>query len=222
MIYDFHTHTVLSDGSLSAMELIRRASVAGYRAIGVTDHVGPGSLARVLSEIQQDCALARAHWNIVAIPGVELTHIPPAAIPELARRAKELGASLVVVHGETLSEPVIRGTNLAAVQCPFVDVLAHPGNLSSEEAASASQHGVFIEITTRKSHSKPNAEVAKAALEAGALTLVNSDAHDPEDLLTTELAAATARAAGVHETLVAGILEKNPALLLDRILHSLK
>lgn len=217
MLYDFHTHTFLSDGSLSAMELIRRACVAGYGAIGITDHVGPGSLARVLSEIKQDCALARAHWGIMAIPGVELTHIPPAAIPELARRAKELGASLVVVHGETLSEPVIRGTNLAAVQCRYVDILAHPGALSAEEATSASKNGVFIEITTRKSHRQSNAEIAKATILAGALVLVNSDAHDPEDLLNLELATATAHAAGIHDSLVAGALERNPALLLERI-----
>jgi histidinol phosphatase-like PHP family hydrolase len=217
MLYDFHTHTFLSDGSLSAMELIQRACVAGYGAIGITDHVGPGSLARVLSEIKQDCALARAHWDIMAIPGVELTHIPPAAIPELARRAKELGASLVVVHGETLSEPVIRGTNLAAVQCRYVDILAHPGTLSAEEATSASNNGVFIEITTRKSHRQSNAEIAKAATLAGALVLVNSDAHDPEDLLNLELATATAHAAGIHDSLLAGALERNPALLLERI-----
>lgn len=221
MLYDFHTHTLLSDGSLSAMELIRRACIAGYGAIAITDHVGLGSMARVLAEIQQDCALARAHWDIMAIPGVELTHIPPAAIPDLARKAKELGASLVIVHGETLSEPVIRGTNLAAVQCPLVDVLAHPGTLSLEEAASASSNGVFIEITTRKSHCKPNPEIAKAAIQSGALTLVNSDAHDPEDLLNPELAAATAHAAGIPESLVTGTLERNPSLLLERIRRSL-
>ncbi|MBI2958253.1 MAG: histidinol phosphate phosphatase domain-containing protein [Chloroflexi bacterium] len=220
-MYDFHTHTFLSDGSLSAMELIRRASVAGYGAVAITDHVGAGSLARVISEIPHDCALARAYWDIMAIPGVELTHIPPAAIHDLARRAKELGASLVIVHGETLSEPVVRGTNLAAVQCPFVDILAHPGTLSLEEASSASKNGVFIEITTRKSHRGPNAEVARAAIQSGALTLVNSDAHDPEDLLDHELIAATARAAGIAASQLSGTLEKNPALLLDRLRRSL-
>lgn len=222
MLYDFHTHTILSDGSLSAMELIRRADVAGYRAVGVTDHVGPGSLARVLFEVQQDCAMAKAYWDIIAIPGVELTHIPPVAIPDLARRARELGASLVIVHGETLSEPVARGTNLAAARCPYVDILAHPGNLNSDEAAAASHNGVFIEITTRKSHSSPNAAVARVALESGAMTLVNSDAHEPEDLLTSDLAWATARAASIHESLLAATLEKNPAILLDRILGSSK
>ncbi|HLE81453.1 MAG TPA: PHP domain-containing protein, partial [Dehalococcoidia bacterium] len=33
-MYDFHTHTFLSDGVLSPIELIRRAHVKGYRVIG--------------------------------------------------------------------------------------------------------------------------------------------------------------------------------------------
>jgi putative hydrolase len=222
MLYDFHTHTFLSDGSLSALELIRRACVSGYAAIGLTDHVGPGSLERVLGEIEKDCAMARAHWNIVAVPGVELTHLPPEAIPEMAKKAKLLGASIVVVHGETLSEPVIRGTNLAAVQCRYVDVLAHPGTLSPEEAASASKNGVFIEITTRKSHRQPNAEVAKAAIQAGALILINSDAHDPEDLLNIDLATATAHSAGIPVNMISDALERNPTLLLERLRSTIK
>ena len=38
-VYDFHTHTFLSDGVLSPMELIRRAHDKGYAAIAITDHV---------------------------------------------------------------------------------------------------------------------------------------------------------------------------------------
>lgn len=222
MLCDFHTHTFLSDGCLSALELIRRANVAGYGTIAITDHVGAGSMARVIAEIKEDCAMAREHWGITAIPGVELTHIPPATIPDLAQKAKDLGACLVVVHGETLSEPVIHGTNLAAVKCPNVDILAHPGKLTSEEAGLASRNGVFIEITTRKSHRHPNPEIAKAAILSDALMLVNSDAHNPEDLLNPDLVVSTLRAAGIPESLMAGIIENNPALLLERVRRLLK
>ncbi len=38
MLYDFHTHTTLSDGVLLPMELIRRAIVNGYSALGISDH----------------------------------------------------------------------------------------------------------------------------------------------------------------------------------------
>ena len=44
-------HTFLSDGVLSPVELIRRAHVAGYRVMAITDHVGAGNLEYVLNTL---------------------------------------------------------------------------------------------------------------------------------------------------------------------------
>ena len=57
-MYDFHTHTFLSDGVLSPIELIRRALVRGYKAIAVTDHVGLGNVEYVLKILVIDCEQA--------------------------------------------------------------------------------------------------------------------------------------------------------------------
>jgi putative hydrolase len=217
MVFDFHTHSTLSDGALSPLELIRRAAVNGYRAIAVTDHCGPGSLARLIAETAEDCALAQAHWGIVALAGVELTHLPPAAIDEAARRAKTLGARIVVVHGETLTEPVEPGTNLAAVRSRHVDILAHPGFLSDEEARLAAQNGVFLEISARQSHALANGHVARTAVRADAGLLVCSDAHAPADLLTAEWAKLVARGAGMNERQMRAALEKSPRVLVRKI-----
>jgi len=75
-MYDFHTHTFLSDGVLSPIELIRRALVRGYKAIGVTDHVGIGNIEYVVKTLVVDCANATDRWDILAMPGVEITHVP--------------------------------------------------------------------------------------------------------------------------------------------------
>lgn len=217
MLYDFHTHTFHSDGVLSPIELIRRAFVKGYSAIAITDHVALGSLGRVINETSDDCALARAHWNILAIPGVELTHLPPQAISEVAQEAKEMGARLVIVHGETSTEPVEQGTNLAAVQSPYVDILAHPGLITTEEAALAAQNNVFIELTSRTAHSTTNAHVAFISQKAQARLLVNSDAHNEDDLLTPALAEAVLHQAGLGEHHYEQILNRNPLLLIDKV-----
>lgn len=220
MLYDFHTHTFYSDGVLSPIELIRRAFVKGYSAIAITDHVALGSLGRVINETSDDCALARAHWNILAIPGVELTHLPPQAISEVAQKAKEMGAWLVIVHGETSTEPVEQGTNLAAVQSPYVDILAHPGLITTEEAALAAQNNVFIELTSRTGHSATNAHVALISQEAQARLLVSSDAHNEDDLLTPALAEAVLHQAGLGEHHYEQILNRNPLLLIDKVNRS--
>lgn len=217
MVYDFHSHTSLSDGSLSPIELIRRAQVMDHKAIALTDHAGIGYLERIIREVAEDCALARAHWDILAIPGVELTHIPSHAIADAARRAKELGAWLVVVHGESIIEPVENGTNIAALQCPYVDILAHPGLITIEEAKLAATTGVFLEISARKGHSLSNGHIFQTARLAGAKLLLNSDAHDEQDLLSPHLARQIALGAGLSEEEVYEILENNPHALLRRL-----
>lgn len=217
MVYDFHTHSFLSDGELSPIELIRRAIMQGYRSIAITDHASPANMEHVIRGVSADCALARREWNFLAIPGVELTHIPASAIGEAANLAKKLGAWIVVVHGETIAEPVEKGTNHAAVTSRSVDILAHPGFLSGEEAKIAAASGIFIEVTARKGHSLTNGYVASLAQRYGIKLLLNSDAHSNEDLLTRPLATAIARGAGLGRTLQKQTLSINPKLLLQKL-----
>jgi len=200
------------------VELIRRAQAADYRAIALTDHAGIGYLDRIISEITRDCALARAHWDIIAIPGVELTYIPPQAIADASRHAKELGAWLVVIHGESITEPMVeKGTNLAALQCSYVDILAHPGLITVEEAELAATSGVFLEISARKGHSLTNGHIAQTARLTGAKLLLNSDAHNETDLLSPQLAHQIARGAGLNEEEINETLITNPHALLKRL-----
>ncbi len=217
MVYDFHTHSLLSDGTLSPMELIRRALVRGYRAIAVTDHASPGEMSRIIGETAEVCAFARAHWDILAIPGIEITHTPAGAIAEAARRAKELGAWIVVVHGETIVEPVEPGTNLAALRSPDVDILAHPGFITPEEAGIAAASSIFLEISARSGHSLTNGYVASIAQQYGARLLVDSDAHCVEDLLTDSLAEAICRGSGLDGDACRQTLTANPEALIRRL-----
>ncbi len=216
MLFDFHTHTTLSDGVLLPMELIRRAIVNSYRALGISDHVSASTMARVIKEVSADCELARKHWGFVALVGVELTHVPPDAIPQLAAEAKALGAQYVVVHGESPVEPVSPGTNLAACQCSDVDLLAHPGLITIEAAEAAAENEIFLELTARQGHCLGNGLVAKVAQQAGAAMLVNTDAHEPGDLLTQDLAVTVAAGAGLNEQQMEQVLIENPRKLLAR------
>lgn len=217
MLCDFHTHTFLSDGELSPMELIRRAAVSGYGAIGITDHAGPGNLEFLTRMLEPECESARRNWNIQAFGGVELTHLPPGEIAGCAHRARELGARLVVVHGETPVEPVPQGTNRAAVLCPDVDVLAHPGLIDEETARIAAESGVFVEITCRSGHSLSNGHVATMARRFGFRVVINTDTHAPQNLMTPEFALKVARCAGLSDEEAAVALGANAQALLERI-----
>ena len=216
MLYDFHTHSYLSDGVLAPMELIRRCIHNGYTAMAIADHVASGTMQRTIEETRGDAVLAAERWDFTCLVAVEITHTPASAIAELAARARDLGAELVIVHGETIVEPVEPGTNLAAVSCPQVDMLAHPGLLTEEEASLAEENDVFLEITRRHGHCLTNGLVVERALEAGARLVVSSDGHAPGDYLTEELARQAALGAGVPESEIRQVLENNPQELLRR------
>ncbi len=217
MVYDFQTQSFLSDGVLSPIELIRRAHHNGYEAIAITDHVGMGGVGPLLERLAEDCRIAREEWDIIAIPGVELTHLPPNRIAEAAARSRDAGAVLVLVHGETPVEPVLPGTNHASVSCADVDVLGHPGLITDEDAALAVENGVYLELSSRRGHSLANGHVALAAQRTGAKLLVNSDAHAPEDLLTEKLAWTTAIGAGLQTDEAVKATKDNPRVLLGTL-----
>jgi len=216
-VYDFHTHTFLSDGVLAPTELIRRAYVAGYQVMAVTDHVGPGNLELVLKTLIADCEMASKRWDILALPGVEITYAPKDDIDLMAREARRLGAKVVNVHGETIVEPVEPGTNLAAVSSEHVDILAHPGLITGDEAGIAARNGIFLEVSARRGHSTANGHVVKAANQAGARLVLNSDAHGPEDLLSEEFAMSVALGAGLDREEAESLLGAAPLQLLDKV-----
>ncbi len=192
---DFHTHTLMSDGVLLPSELARRASVIGYEAMAVTDHVDASNIKAVLDNILLFCDSFDSS-DITVVPGVELTHIPPDQMGDMIARARELGAKIVVCHGETVVEPVRCGTNRASIE-GGADILAHPGLVTEEDARLAAETGVHFEITARKGHSITNGHVASVAKRFGVKMVLNTDAHAPSDLITDEFARLVALGAGL-------------------------
>jgi histidinol phosphatase-like PHP family hydrolase len=205
---DLHTHTIFSDGELIPSELVRRAVVKGYTAIGLTDHVDFTNIEFVLSGVSKAKYLEDV-LDIRILVGVELTHVPPEKLDKLMTLARRLGADIVVVHGETPVEPVCPGTNLAAIKAG-ADILAHPGFLSIEEAELARDSDVCLEITSRLGHNITNGHVVRMAKKAGAKMLVDTDAHSPDDLIDTHRAIQIAIGAGLESDEAMDIVTKHP------------
>lgn len=195
---DLHTHTLFSDGELLPSELVQRAERLGLRGIALTDHMDMSNLDFALPRLLGAVRELNHHHEIVSIAGVELTHVPPALIGPLTRMARDYGAHIVVVHGETLAEPVAEGTNQAALEAG-VDLLAHPGLITPEQAELAAQKGVLLEISARKGHCLANGHVARLARAAGADMVINTDSHAPSDLIDRDQARRVAMGAGLAE-----------------------
>ena len=161
------------------------------------------------------CESLSASVQVKVVAGAEITHVPPPQIADLAEKLREWGARVVVLHGETVVEPVAKGTNVAGLTSG-IDILAHPGLISEEEANLAAERGIYLELTSRKGHSITNGHVARMALRCGASLLLSTDAHEPGDLFSREVWLQTALGAGLPQEQVEA-LRRNAEDMLRRV-----
>ncbi len=207
---DLHMHTVFSDGELIPAELTRRAEAMGHKAIAITDHVDQSNVEHVAESIVRFCAEDR--HAIKVLPGVEITHVTPGRIADVAKRARAAGAKIIVVHGETIVEPVEPGTNDAAIDAG-ITILAHPGLITAAVAKKAAAAGVFLEISGRSGHGFSNGHVARTALEAGAKMVFDTDSHSPRDLMDRAMAMKVMLSAGLTNALAEEIFINSQRLV---------
>ncbi len=194
---DLHMHSFLSDGVLVPSELARRCEEMGFKAIAITDHVDSSNIRSVVKKLVNACDEINKYWRINAIPGLEITHTPIEAISSLVKEGRDLGGKIVVLHGETIVEPVLKGTNHAGMLAD-IDILAHPGLIDEEDAKIAAEKNIYLEISGRRGHSFTNGYVAQMALKTGAPLIFNSDSHTPGDLLSKEMATRIMEGAGLQ------------------------
>ena len=212
---DLHTHSIFSDGELIPAELVRRAVALGHDAIAITDHVDMTNVEFVVKNVVKAAELSSD--EIQVIPGVEITHVPPSKMDEVIADARRFGAQIIVVHGETVTEPVAKGTDMAAVMNPEVDVLGHPGFITEEEAQIAKDNDVALEITGRGGHNITNGHVVNMARLVGAKMVINSDTHAPENLMDEDSARKVAFGAGMTRSEVDLAINVTPFDIIKHI-----
>ncbi len=196
-MFDLHVHSVFSDGELIPSEIVRRMAEIGNEGFAITDHADFSNIPYILSNLNR----LREHlefYEIEFLIGVEITHVPPKLIGRAVELSWKEGAEIVIVHGETIAEPVKEGTNSYALD-EEINILAHPGLISEEDAEKAKENGIYLEISARKGHCLTNGHVAKIAERIGCELVVNSDAHSPSDFINTDFAVRVLRGAGITD-----------------------
>lgn len=182
-MYNLHSHSLLSDGCLLPSEIAMRYLDKGYKVIAITDHADYSNI-----EFATEAVLGFvSHWPkkfpIRVLPGIELTHLPPEQFRPLAKYARKKGIKIIIGHGESIVEPVAKGTNRAALEAD-IDILAHPGLISDTEVKLAAKKNIFLEITSRGGHNTTNRHVAQASLKFGAKLILSHDSHQPRDIIS--------------------------------------
>ena len=194
---DLHLHSIFSDGELLPSELIRRMAALGNEGMAITDHADFSNIPQIMDALGRMKEF-RDDYELKVLFGVELTHIPPELIGRAVELALKEGAEVVVVHGETIAEPVKEGTNFYALN-EEIDILAHPGLIDERSLELASANKVLLEITSRKGDCLTNGYVARKAEEFGCLLAINTDAHSPSDLISIETAKGVCKGAGIED-----------------------
>jgi len=195
--YNLHCHTLLSDGVLLPSEVAMRYMEAGYKSIAVTDHA---DYSNIESAVKGVLEFVR-HWPkkgfaLKVFSGIELTHLPPGQFAPLVCYCRSRGIQVIIGHGETVCEPVVKGTNRAALEAG-IDILAHPGLITADDAKLAKKLGVFLEITSRHGHRQANSYVVRTGKRYGASFVLNNDSHAPEDIISPSALALVGRKAGL-------------------------
>ncbi|ADR19764.1 histidinol phosphate phosphatase domain-containing protein [Calditerrivibrio nitroreducens] len=215
-MFDLHTHTTFSDGVLIPAESCRRAKVAGYQGIAITDHADESNFLFLLEKqlkFKEDFNKSSKDFKVIV--GLEFTHVLPDHIGRMTEIARKNGADIILVHGETIVEPVDFGTNRSAIEAK-VDILAHPGLIADEDAALAAKYGVHLEITTRKGHSLTNAYVAMMAKKYGCKLVIDNDFHAPGDYVSREMAEKILKGSGLNEEEINEVFLNNRKLFFEK------
>lgn len=178
---DFHVHISRGESGLLAAEALRYAALAGYRAVGLILRTS-GDVGTHLPALADQVRQLSLYADVEAFLGVELVHVPPALLPDAVSRARQAGARLVLVHGETLAGQVAVGTNLAAVDAG-ADILAHPGLVDDQVAACAAEKGVALELTASRRHGLCNAHVAHMAEKFGCALVPGGNIRNSKDFV---------------------------------------
>ena len=197
---ELHSHTTASDGKLSIDELAAAAMAAGREVLAITDHSRSSAQANGL-----DVDRLRRHADAIREADARIDGIRLLAGSEVDIHADgsldyedDVLASLDVVvaspHASLRQEPAVATARLcAAARHPLVSIIGHPtgriiGSRKGLEPdieaviAAAIEGGTALEINSNPLRLDLRDIHVRAAVDAGCLISINTDAHRGEHL----------------------------------------
>jgi DNA polymerase (family 10) len=208
---DLHCHTVASDGKASIEEMAQAAIARGYRYLAITDHsashgfgnaVSPDQLRAQIERIREHAATLE-HFELLA--GSEVNILPDGSLDYEDELLAQLDWVLASVHTSfSMDAASMTKRMLAAIEHPLVDAIGHPTGrlierrepyaLDLEQVfAAAAATGTLLEINGNPDRRDLSETHARAAAQAGAMLVIDSDAHRPETLANMRWGVLTAR-----------------------------
>ncbi|MEO8522635.1 MAG: PHP domain-containing protein, partial [Acidobacteriota bacterium] len=197
---DLHMHTTATDGRADAETMARAARASGLEYIAITDHsqalamAGGLDEARALAHARDVRALNGRIDGLTLLAGIECDIRPDGSMDLAEDCLAALDLVVASVHSALSQDPAqMTERLLAAIACPWVDILAHPtGRLLLRRQpygfdvdrvfAAAAAAGVALEINCQADRLDLDDVHARRARALGARLVIDSDAHSPAAL----------------------------------------
>jgi len=217
--FNFHTHTLYSDGECLASGIAEAAEASGLAAVAITDHgpelsvgINPGKIPLML----QDIEMAREDANIPVLAGMEANVVNVSGAIDLDEEIiKKLDILVIGLHtlgGAPTQEELAKNYLLAitnAMRRQRADVVAHPFRLHSylapylspeeidEFVKLAAEKGIAIEINSK--YRVPDEELLRACLREGVKLSIGTDAHTAAEVGMVDWQMAVLRRIGARQ-----------------------
>ncbi|MBO0804817.1 MAG: hypothetical protein J2P25_17305 [Nocardiopsaceae bacterium] len=210
---DLHTHTDLTDGTVSLEGMIAAAGARGYEYYAVTDHAPNLVMQRMTDEkvlVQRDQLRALADsTGMVLLHGSELNIAPDGSVDWDEDFLGGFDITVASVHSSFEQDQATMTKRFTvAAQNPRVNIIGHPltrrigrrppvqVDLDALYAACA-RTGTALEINASPHRMDLPPEHIAAARDAGVKFAIDTDAHSLADLTNVRYGVAAARFGGL-------------------------
>ena len=212
---DLQMHSTWSDGSQSLEDIVEHGLQRGYEYCAVTDHsyglpiAGGVSMSRLAEQHAEIDRINMRYQNrFRLLKGIEANIRVDGSVDMEPNELRLLEIVVAAPHSALRSPADQTARMIRVVETPGVCILGHPrGRMYGSRPGvtadwrrvfeSAARTRVAVEIDGDPARQDIDYDLARAAVEAGCLFALDSDAHGTNDLTYAETAIAHARLAGV-------------------------
>ncbi|SDM96797.1 DNA polymerase/3'-5' exonuclease PolX [Sediminibacillus halophilus] len=229
---DLHMHTTWSDGAQSVEEMVEKARERGYEYIAITDHSKYLRIANGLNEerlkkqAEEIARLNDKYSDIHIFAGVEMDILPDGSLDFNDEFLMEMDYVIGAIHSSfSQSQDKIMKRLLAAVENPYVNVIAHPtGRLIGRRKGydadvdmlieKAKETGTVLELNANPNRLDLSWKWLQKAREKGVNIAINTDAHSYHTLEFMEVGVGSARKGWLEPESVINTWTKDELLTL--------
>ncbi|MEE9592688.1 MAG: DNA polymerase/3'-5' exonuclease PolX, partial [Thermoplasmata archaeon] len=192
---DLHVHTNWSDGHDTLEAMVGAAQAKGYAYVGISDHsqslyiAGGLKEEEVLEEDAEMKALQEKMPDIRILHGAEIEILEGGELDYPEEVLRKLDYAIGAVHSRfTQPEAEMTARVITAIENEHMNILAHPTARQINEREpialdlpkvfeAAAATGTALELNAGISRLDLKGAHARAAREAGASLIINTDAH---------------------------------------------